>query len=112
MTSPAIGIPMNPQRRSLRTLPCSYFALMKIVVLTWLCWLGMSGNLVLAQNVLLNGDLSKGSGQAPVGWKTAGWDNSINATAYIWHHSVGETPAIEVSNTKPNDSYWFQKIHL
>ena len=98
--------------RCLNVRPSASSAFTKIVLLTCLCWLAFSGNRALAQNVLLNGDLSRGSGNAPEGWKTAGWDNSANATTYTWHHSPGETPTIEVSNTKPNDSYWFQKIHL
>jgi hypothetical protein len=86
--------------------------LLTVIVLTALCWLGVSGGVVHAQNILLNGDLTSGSGKAPNGWKTAGWNNSADATIYTWHQSPGEPPSVEVNNAKPNDSYWFQKLHL
>jgi hypothetical protein len=102
----------NSKRGGLRSQSSGPITLIKIVALTCLCWFGISGGLVFAQNVLLNGDLSQGSGKAPEGWKTAGWNNSVDATIYTWNHSPGEPATIEVKNAKPNDSYWFQKIHL
>jgi len=93
-------------------LPACVLNLLRIVFLASLCWLCIDAGPVRAENILVNGDLSKGIGKLPDGWKTAGWNNNPDATTYTWHHSPGEPSTIEVDNAKPNDSYWFQRIHL
>lgn len=98
--------------RHFACLPGTVLSLLKVIILTTLCWLWIGEGLVQAQNILLNGDLTNGSGKAPNGWKTAGWNNSSDVTTYGWHQAPGEAPSIEVNNAKPNDSYWFQKLHL
>ncbi|HUO05303.1 MAG TPA: hypothetical protein VMU16_08915 [Candidatus Binataceae bacterium] len=62
-------------------------------------------------NLLLNGDLTKGSGDIPENWSIGGW-KSGPPFAHHWHHKEGEPGELEVSNTEPDDSEWYQKLHL
>ena len=70
-------------------------------------------NALAAQsNLLLNGDLTKGSGNSPDGWHIAAWKNGPDFTAFRWHHARDVPSEIEISSIKPNDAYWAQTIQL
>jgi hypothetical protein len=62
--------------------------------------------------VLINGDLSKGAGAQPDHWQSEGWQSGSDFTSYSWRRA-GATPGeLEVDNLKPNDARWSQKMHL
>jgi hypothetical protein len=63
-------------------------------------------------NLLINGDLTKGSGNALDGWHTATWNNSPDFTVFTWHHTRDLPGEIEIASVKPNDAYWAQSIRL
>jgi dolichyl-phosphate-mannose-protein mannosyltransferase len=66
-----------------------------------------------AGNLLLNGDLSKGSENQPDHWRTEAWVNSPDAFRYDWSHPVGGGPGtLEVDNLKPDDGRWMQSLTL
>jgi dolichyl-phosphate-mannose-protein mannosyltransferase len=64
-------------------------------------------------NILLNGDLRKGSENQPDDWRTEAWVNGPDAIRYTWMHPTGTTPGtLEVDNLKPNDGRWMQPLSL
>jgi dolichyl-phosphate-mannose-protein mannosyltransferase len=64
-------------------------------------------------NLILNGDLAKGSEQQPDDWRTEAWVNEPAAFAYTWIHPQNETPGrLEVNAIKPNDARWMQSLTL
>ena len=70
------------------------------------------GNVAGNPNVVVNGDLGKGSGESPDHWQGDGWQNGPEFTTYTWHHSGNGPGELEVSNLKGNDARWIQKLHL
>lgn len=93
--------------------PCAIKAICVVVLLAlWvLCGAGL-GRADVQDNVLLNGDLTKGSGNSPDNWRTAAWKNGPEFTTYRWHRLPGAPSELEVSSTKANDAYWAQTVHL
>ena len=66
-----------------------------------------------AANLILNGDLAKGSEQQPDDWRTEAWVNEPAAFAYTWTHPQNEAPGqLEVNALKPNDARWMQSLTL
>ena len=66
-----------------------------------------------AANLILNGDLAKGSEQQPDDWRTEAWVNEPAAFAYTWIHPQNEVPGqLEVNAIKPNDARWMQSLTL
>lgn len=63
-------------------------------------------------NVILNGDLTKGSGSLPDHWKNGAYDNWDQPTIFRWNHTAGAPGELEISNLKPNDAAWGQTVHL
>jgi hypothetical protein len=64
-------------------------------------------------NILLNGDLSKGSESQPDDWRSEAWINGPDAVRYGWKHpTVGSPGSAEVENLKPNDARWMQTLSL
>ncbi|MBV8135646.1 MAG: hypothetical protein JO121_08415 [Deltaproteobacteria bacterium] len=64
-------------------------------------------------NLLLNGDLAKGSEQQPDNWRTEAWVNEPAAFGYTWIHPQNEVPGqLEVNAIKPNDARWMQSLTL
>ena len=92
------------------------FAIEAICVIAFLAvWILGSAGLVRAdtqENVLPNGDLTRGSGNRPDKWRTAGWKSGPEFTIYRWNHLPGKASELKVSSTKANDAYWAQDIHL
>jgi len=80
-------------------------------MLTMICASGAAPALAQS-NLLLNGNLTKGSGNSPDGWRTAVWKNGSDFTAFRWHHARDVPSEIEISSIKPNDAYWAQTIRL
>ena len=64
-------------------------------------------------NLILNGDLAKGSEQQPDDWRTEAWVNEPAAFAYSWIHPQNGVPGqLEVNAIKPNDARWMQSLTL
>ncbi len=64
-------------------------------------------------NLLLNGDLAKGSGEQPDHWRTEAWVNEPDAFRYTWSHPESGGPGqLEVDALKPNDARWMQSVTL
>jgi len=73
---------------------------------------GRIGHADSHDNALHNGDLTKGSGNSPDSWRTAGWKSGSDYTTYQWRHPPGGPAELEVSSAKANDAYWAQTVHL
>ena len=61
-------------------------------------------------NVVINGDLSEGAGNSPDYWEAAAGPPELSTLR--WHHGPGEPAELEVSNDKPNDAHWNQRLRL
>jgi len=73
----------------------------------------LSARAATEANLLLNGDLTKGSEQQPDDWRTEAWVNEPAAFAYTWIHPQNESPGqLEVNAIKPNDARWMQSLTL
>src|SRR5215469_6113758 len=64
------------------------------------------------RNLLVNGDLAKGSVDQPDEWRTEAWINSPDAFQHHWVHRAGEPNELEVDNLKANDARWEQPLSL
>ena len=62
--------------------------------------------------MVVNGDLTKGTGESPDHWQGDAWQNGPEFSTYTWHHSGNGPGELEISNLKANDARWIQKIHL
>ena len=67
---------------------------------------------VANDNVVVNGDLSKGTGESPDHWQGDGWQNGPEYSTYTWHHSGTGPGELEVASVKANDARWIQKVHI
>jgi hypothetical protein len=66
-----------------------------------------------AQNLLLNGDFSKGSEDQPDNWRTEAWIQKPEAFVCHWHPSKDGGPGeMEVDNLQDNDGRWKQSLSL
>ena len=64
-------------------------------------------------NLLLNGNLAKGSGEQPDDWRTEAWVNEPDAFQYTWMHPTGSVAGqLVVTALKPNDARWMQSLTL
>src|SRR5438270_8823914 len=63
------------------------------------------------QEVLLNPDLSKGSGNSPDHWRTEGWIQKPETTSYAWVHTSGPGE-LQITSNQPNDARWMQTVSL
>jgi hypothetical protein len=64
-------------------------------------------------NLILNGNLAKGSGEQPDHWRTEAWVNDPTAFHYAWiHRETGGPGELEVEALKPNDARWMQTLTL
>lgn len=67
---------------------------------------------VAAQNLLVNGDFSKGTDNQPTGWTSQSWID-LPTTTFAWiAPSNGDPGKIEIANDKLNDSRWVQSTTL
>ena len=86
----------------------------KIVGATVLCLMAVCfvPSLVAAQaNLLLNPDLSAGTGDSPQYWQHDVYSGPPGDVSFQWHNE--QQPAeLEVFNYQPWDSRWTQKVHL
>jgi len=64
------------------------------------------------KNLIVNGDLTKGAGDAPDHWRSEGWEQKGDVTSYAWLHPLGQPAEMEVNNVKPNDARWMQAVEL
>ena len=62
------------------------------------------------RNILLNGDLTKGTSNSPDYWESAAWQ--AKTTVFRWNHTAGAPGELEVSSDQPNDAHWSQTVHL
>lgn len=66
-----------------------------------------------ATNLLVNGDLSKGSEHQPDDWRTEAWLNDPDAFSYDWTHpDAGGPGELKVVALKANDARWMQALSL
>lgn len=66
-----------------------------------------------AQDLLLNGNLSKGSENQPDEWHTEAWINEPTAVTFNWTHPADGGPGeLEVNALKADDARWWQSITL
>lgn len=65
-----------------------------------------------AENLLKNGDFSKGSGDAPDHWRTGGWIQTPETTIFAWLHKPGAPGTLMVDNRLSNDARWVQSLSL
>lgn len=68
------------------------------------------GGPVANDNVVLNGDLTQGSGVLPDHWANQAWD--ANSVTFKWNHTAGAPGELEISSTKANDANWSQVVNL
>ncbi len=81
-----------------------------IALLALLCLACGGCNRQAPANVFLNGDLAKGTGDAPEHWTSVAWDPG--SVRFRWNHPKGGRAEMEISNVKPNDTSWNQTIYL
>jgi len=84
------------------------------VLLVVLALIAVAGRPVCAwadDNVVTNGDLTKGSGKNPDGWTTEAWIATPDASTYNWSHGISGAQ-IEITSTKGNDARWIQNLHV
>jgi hypothetical protein len=62
------------------------------------------------RKILLNGDLTEGTGNSPAAWESAAWQ--AKTAVFRWNHTAGAPGDLEVSSDQPNDAHWSQTIHL
>ncbi len=62
------------------------------------------------RNILLNGDLTKGTSNSPDYWESAAWQ--AKTAVFRWNHAAGAPGELEVSSDQPNDAHWSQTVHL
>jgi hypothetical protein len=68
--------------------------------------------LAVAQNLLVNGDFSQGSGEQPGHWKAESWIRR-DSTEFIWIPPFGSDPGeLGIASSKLNDARWKQSIVL
>ncbi|MGH7915826.1 MAG: hypothetical protein ACREQE_00035 [Candidatus Binataceae bacterium] len=73
----------------------------------------VSGPRALSQNLLANGDLSRGSGDAPDEWRHDGWILSPSTTTFTWiAPSNGQSGELAIINHRENDARWVQSLSL
>src|SRR6185295_5277673 len=66
-----------------------------------------------AENLVVNGDLSRGSGNTPTEWRTDRWDTSSGATEFTWKAPSGGAPGqVGIKNVKPNDARFVQDLKV
>jgi dolichyl-phosphate-mannose-protein mannosyltransferase len=64
-------------------------------------------------NLLVNGDLAKGSEHQPDDWRTEAWLNDPDAFSYDWTHPADGGPGeLKVVAIKANDARWMQALSL
>ncbi len=72
----------------------------------------LTARVAAAQNLLVNGDFSKGSDNAPVAWQSETWID-LPTTAFTWiPPASGDPGQLEISNDKLNDARWMQSTTL
>ncbi|HXN85150.1 MAG TPA: hypothetical protein VN867_03720 [Candidatus Binataceae bacterium] len=75
--------------------------------------LAISPRVVASGELLLNGDLSKGSGDQPDVWRTEAWVNEPSTVSFNWTHPPNGGPGeLEVNATKPDDARWMESLSL
>jgi hypothetical protein len=63
-----------------------------------------AADLFAARNLVLNGDLSKGSGNSPDHWRAEGWDQKPDTTTYTWSFQPGSPGELLVNSRTANDA--------
>jgi hypothetical protein len=65
------------------------------------------------KQLLINGDLSKGSENQPDLWRMDAWVNDPSAVSFEWDHPPNGGPGqVEVTALKENDARWLQSLSL
>ncbi len=96
--------------RQTRRLSPGAGAVITLALLAVLCLAWGGCHRQTTDNLVLNGDLTKGTGSAPEHWTTGVWD--AGSVRFRWNHPEGNQAEVEISNDKPNDADWKQTIYL
>jgi hypothetical protein len=62
-----------------------------------------------ADNLIVNGNLTEGSGFIPEGWQSHTWRAS--GSIFSWEPGAGGGQ-VQIINNEPNDAQWIQHLHL
>ena len=77
----------TPRRSALMPFPTAAARTLRVVpLLALLCLFAIGGHAQADGNILINGDLTKGSGNQPDHWHTDAWKNEASFTTYHWNH--------------------------
>lgn len=86
----------------------------------WLWIAVLAGSLLIipcrtraAENLLNNGDFSRGSGNSVDEWRTDAWILTAGTTDYQWiRPQAGRSGEIELETHRDNDARWVQQVSL
>ena len=64
-----------------------------------------------SKDLVINGDLTRGTGTMPDAWKSDSWLTGPGISSFAWHRTAhgGE---LTIINHQPNDARWVQHLHL
>jgi len=75
--------------------------------LCFACW----GEFAQAENLLVNGDFSRGQGRRADGWQTEQWDTKPGTTEFTYREPQGDEPGmVGIVNHRANDARWVQEV--
>ncbi len=60
-------------------------------------------------NLLANGDLTKGTGDSPDNWSAS---SPVPGSVLRWQHPAGAPGELTIFNAQPADAHWSQSVHL
>lgn len=65
------------------------------------------------ENLLVNGDFSRGRGQRADGWQTEQWDTKPGTTEFLYRSPQGDEPGmVGIINRRANDARWVQDVSV
>lgn len=77
--------------------------IVSLAFLTCSSWAGA------ADNLLINGDLTEGSGVSPEGWQSHQWH--ADGSTFSWQPGAGGVQ-LQIVSKEPNDAQWIQHLRL
>jgi Gpi18-like mannosyltransferase/predicted membrane-bound dolichyl-phosphate-mannose-protein mannosyltransferase len=87
-------------------------AVARIATLALLLLAGLTPAL-RAENIVQNGDLTRGSGNTPTEWRIDRWDTGTGVTEFLWQAPSGDTPGqAGIKSQKPNDARFVQDLRV
>ena len=65
-----------------------------------------------ADELVVNGQLSSGSGTKPKAWEQQAFFPGADAVTFKWTPNPSKPGLLEITNTQPNDSRWLQTLNV